>query len=285
MKILVVAPNTKLQNSSAETQEIINSTGAHALIGDVRLDDLFHQVSQSRYDYIHVISHGSQEGIEFSDKVVSPSAFAQIVALAKPKVIYLNTCYSVNTAIAIKETLKDVSIVTTVSDVGDEEAYYSGAIFAKTLYETDGNVDAAYEKSKRRNNVNYILLRGEDSALSYNTLMSEGKLVEVLLNIGSRIERYEYNMVAVTKEVTDIRQDIKVVKREIEKISGQQPATVPISWVIGYFLFVLSVLAMPASYDLFFFLTPGQKLFAAICFQISAMFFFIYGLGWIKLAR
>lgn len=281
MRVLVVAPDSNLINARAEVQNIINTTGAKALIGNVTVRDFFDHITENKYDYIHFVAHGSSDGVCLSDKCISPTTLAQIISIAEPSVLYINTCSSILTAIAVKEVLPSASIVTTISEVDDEEAYISGSLFAKLIKENNWDAERAYEKSRKRNSANYVFLKGTPPASSYPGMIEDGKLVDAIIGLGSKMERYETKVVAISASFLAVAEEVRELGNKIDDIKdGERPAF-PFLWMIGYALFSLSVFLMPESYNLFFFLDPEHKVGLAVLLQIIAAGFFAAGLGWI----
>lgn len=157
-KTLLVAPKTDLLMVPAEVQDVVNSGLQPELLqGDVSSVDLQRKLS-ARYDVLWLATHGTENGIMLSDGLMSAATLAQLVR-DRVQLVYLNTCKSYGVALVLQNET-NATIVCTVKDAPDNEAYHTGSLFAKALAET-GNYQAAYERSKPGNNSTYLFLAGK----------------------------------------------------------------------------------------------------------------------------
>jgi hypothetical protein len=213
---------------------------------------------------------------------VSPATFAQVIAVAKPSAVYLNSCNSIGTATLLRDSLSGVSVVTTISDIDDEEAYISGSIFAKAMVESGGNVEASYESSRRKHSANYVLLKGGRQVSDYPYMIESGQLLNAILDLGRQVEKNDQRMIYVTSTFAATSDQIKQINTKIDSLSKEESTDAPVSWLFGYILFALSVFMIMGSYDFFSLLSPVQKSATAVFLQLLSLGLFAYGLGWIK---
>lgn len=163
-----------LPMSSNELQEVVNS-GLDVTVMDnatqTSLLDIKHDV-----DMVWFATHSSDAGIMLGDGPMDASAFSQIIR-AKPNIryVFLNTCSSISFATRLMDMAR-VSIIATISDIEDKEAFRTGAVFARHLA-SGADVWRAYELSKPGGNRIYVFLQyredyGVDSYKSIDAKLS-----------------------------------------------------------------------------------------------------------------
>lgn len=134
MRLLLVAPDTDLPKQSAEVAAIANlaNVTVQQLQGQVRRQDVREKVGNANYDILWVAGHGDERSIMLSDGPMDYQLFANYVKLAQAKLVYLNTCSSLQPAQYIAaETGADV--ICTVVEVPDSSAYERAALFGLWL--------------------------------------------------------------------------------------------------------------------------------------------------------
>jgi hypothetical protein len=160
MRVLLVVPRTDLLLADEETQDVLNSGLAvvRSLFGEVTQVELTREIRRGDYDVLWLATHGSEQGVQLSDGLLSISALTQLVR-GRFRLVVLNTCRSVQAAQMLQnETEADV--ICTVADAPDVDAYRTGSLFAQALARTN-DVRRAYQQARPGGNRLYLLLTGE----------------------------------------------------------------------------------------------------------------------------
>ena len=161
MKILLVAPNTNLTLAAAETQDLVNTHGLRieSMLGNVTQVDVTRKLRTAKgYDVLWLSTHGNADGVLLSDGILTSSALTALVC-DRFELVYLNTCSSASVAQMIQNET-DATVVCTVQDIPDADAYRTGSLFAEALAES-GDYREAYDRSMPGGNRLYLCLAGK----------------------------------------------------------------------------------------------------------------------------
>ncbi len=155
-KTLFVAPETDLYYVSKEAESVVNILHANLLNGKVCIDDLVDRVRRIQPNLLIISTHGNQNGIVLSDGIVGADLLKPILGTGDIECVYLNTCDSLNTAIAIHNELP-VAFISMIQAVPDITAYVTMTAFAHHL--DDGSTyQQAWYKSKPSGDSSVIFL-------------------------------------------------------------------------------------------------------------------------------
>lgn len=155
MKILLVAPRTTLLYADAEIESILRSGNpVTPMIGNVTVSRFLFEVLASKYDVLWLCTHGTKDGILFSDGLLTASELTPLVR-NRFSLVVLNTCDSIDVAQMIQNETES-SVIATIREVPDREAFQTGALFARAL--SIQTVTAAYTDARPGNNRTYVHL-------------------------------------------------------------------------------------------------------------------------------
>lgn len=159
MKILLFAPRTNLLYADAEVQAILRSGNeVTPVLGSVNRQQFLDEVLRSDADMLWICSHGNEDGILLSDGILSASRLTQ-AARGRYSTVVLNTCNSFKTAQMLQNDT-EAEIIATIIETPDEEAFYTGALFAHYLA-ISGDTALAYDLARPGGNRTYIRLAGK----------------------------------------------------------------------------------------------------------------------------
>lgn len=187
MRVLLVAPRSDLKLVDEESQDILRSgLQVTPLIGEVTSRELLREIKNSDHDVLWLATHGetridafnrTEYGIVLTDGFM-PSSELVAQVRGKFKLVYLNTCTSYHIAQQI-QLEANVTVIGTLLDVPDRQAYQTGSIFASWLAE--GLTPAqAYLKSQPGGSRIYVWLAALEPAQdSIDTLLMELKNLRV----------------------------------------------------------------------------------------------------------
>lgn len=208
MKVLLVAPTQPdLPNALDEVQDIVNSgLTVHPLLGQVRHVDVLREITLGKYDVLWLATHGNDEGVLLSDGLL-PSSLLTSLARGRVRLVILNTCSSIHAAQMIQNETR-ATVICTVADVPDREAYQTGALLARALADT-GRIDVAYERSKPGGNRTYLLLAARVG----------GRIVDEngLTGLGNDMKELSKAMNELRLEIALLKQRIQQLERVIDK--------------------------------------------------------------------
>lgn len=160
MNVLLVAPTVTdppLPQVDAEIQAVVNSgLQVRLLHGSVSQRDVMAELAGRAFDVLWLATHGDAQGVLLSDGKLSAGALTTLVRSSRVPFVFLNTCDSVQVALAIQQEA-NVAVVCTVAPVPDVDAFTTGSIFAQQLART-GDTRMAYEASKPGGNRVYLYL-------------------------------------------------------------------------------------------------------------------------------
>jgi hypothetical protein len=185
MRVLLVAPRTDLKLVDEETQDILRSgLDVTPLVGEVTSRELLREIRSGQWDMLWLATHGEKRvnrfgyneyGILLTDGFMSSDDLVPMVR-GRFNLVYLNTCSSWQIAQQIQEEA-NVTVVGTILDIPDKDAYKTGSLFAANL--GAGMTPAqAYKDSKPGGERLYIYLAALDIAQS--TLDSLVKKIDSL---------------------------------------------------------------------------------------------------------
>lgn len=162
MKVLLIAPQTNLPMANAEVQDLLTS-GLHVdpMLGEVSQTDVIRKLRTAKSDVLWLATHGDETGVMLSDGILSSSALTALVR-GRFSLVYLNTCKSAAVAQMLQNET-DATIVCTVQDAPDADAYRTGSLFAVALADS-GDYRQAYDQSLPGGNRLYLFLAGKKKA-------------------------------------------------------------------------------------------------------------------------
>lgn len=141
MRVLLVAPRSDLRLVDEESQDILRSgLEVTPLIGEVTSRELLREIKNGDHDVLWLATHGetrvdvlnrTEYGVVLSDGFM-PSSELVAQVRGKFKLVYLNTCTSYHIAQQI-QLEANVTVIGTLLDVPDRQAYQTGSIFASWL--------------------------------------------------------------------------------------------------------------------------------------------------------
>lgn len=172
MKVLLVAPRTNLLSVDSEIQDVIRSgLSVTPLLGTVNSTDLLREIRIGDYDVLWLATHGDNDGILLSD---GPFSASELVPQVRDRfsLVVLNTCNSLLTAQLLQEEA-NISVICTLINVPDRQAYQTGSRLASALAESD-NIASAYRASRPGQNRSYLFLAAlQLSQVSIDALVKE----------------------------------------------------------------------------------------------------------------
>lgn len=156
ISVHLVAPRTDLAYADAEVQAIWRSgLKVNPHIGQVTCADFLREIMLVTWcDILWLCTHGAQDGIMLSDGIVTIDTLVQLIR-GRFDAVILNTCTSIDVARAIQYDTS-VTVIATISDVPDLEAFQTGALLAQALAKYS-DIDRAYDTAK---NKTYVMLGG-----------------------------------------------------------------------------------------------------------------------------
>lgn len=141
LRVLLVAPRTDLKLVDEESQDILRSgLEVTPLIGEVTSRELLREIKSGEHDVLWLATHGetrvdvlnrTEYGVVLTDGFM-PSSELVAQVRGKFKLVYLNTCTSYHIAQQI-QLEANVTVIGTLLDVPDRQAYQTGSIFAGWL--------------------------------------------------------------------------------------------------------------------------------------------------------
>lgn len=159
-RTLVVAPETDLPLVRDEVTAVVNSLRAHIMQGFVTADMVLNKITETPWDILWFMTHGTEEGILLSDGPMSASTLTTLVRASDAGLVVLNTCQSIHVALKVHNELL-TNLVCTLRDVPDREAFFTGKLLARELAKGK-NFSDAYFDAKPGQNTNYIFLAGKE---------------------------------------------------------------------------------------------------------------------------
>ncbi len=164
-KLLLVAPNTGLDDGLAEVSDVANHWHGDGrelvqLQGRVTAQEFVRAVQRiapgdSRGRVLWLITHGNAQGIQLSDGIFDAGSLTTICR-HRFDLVCLNTCSSRAVAQMIQNET-GAAVVCTELDVPDRLAYITGSEFAAELARS-GDPGSAYAKAHPGGNRSYLYL-------------------------------------------------------------------------------------------------------------------------------
>lgn len=159
MKIHLFAPRTDLAYVDAEVQNILRSGNEITpVLGHITRQVFLQEILGSDAEMLYLCTHGTSEGVMLSDGILKASQLTQTVR-GRFGYVVLNTCDSYHTAQMLQDST-EAAIIATIIPIPDEEAFFTGSVFAQELAQT-GDVGKAYAKARPGHNRTYIYLAGK----------------------------------------------------------------------------------------------------------------------------
>lgn len=150
LRVLLFAPATDLLLASAEVAQVANTPGlfVRQRQGEITRAAVVREVlnSRERWDVLWFATHGTREGLLFSDGAITAVSLIPLVRAAGAYLIVLNSCESAAVAEELCSTV-GADVIATVISVPDDTAYTTGAYLAHWLAQT-GDPRLAYDRSR-----------------------------------------------------------------------------------------------------------------------------------------
>lgn len=255
---LIIAPATDLEYAQAEVQRIANAglPNVRLLIDNVTLRCVVDELSQP-YDAIWFVSHGTQDGIQLEDGMLSPSLLVQLLRAHPPQLLVINTCSSLRVGIRAYEALR-CAVVATLIDIPDLVAFVTTVRLAQALGR-GLDVTKAYMEARPDENREYLLMNGHVAMNAKSKLDDTHRL---LLRLYSKVDSMEERLSHVQEQAV-------------------MPLHARVAWVIGWIFLAAPLylfLRLTSWYDM---VHSPVFLWTLIAWGISAGFFG-YALGLFK---
>lgn len=146
-RVLLIAPKLVGIDSNIEAELIGgNYFNVTPLMGEVDRERLTRATVRSHFDVVHIVSHGSPEGIQLSDGMLTMAQLAGTVKDVSAELVYLNSCDSARLGQYLADRGVPITLAYTV-DVLDDDAISRAASFYRNAASNDGDYIRAYERS------------------------------------------------------------------------------------------------------------------------------------------
>jgi hypothetical protein len=286
-KTLLIAPATDLAGADAEVQRIANALHPTLLINHVTLDSLLTALQPGAYQYIHFACHADLTGIRLSDgETISAPHLVQIIRSARPECVFLNTCSSLEIAMALHDANPDSTVIATILDIDDTDAYITGSIFAAEIARGKPYA-AAYEASRPPVNRKYIMLNGS-ARLNSDTDADDQK--RLMLQVWAEMQRRMDDsdalslrsldaMRQVSRDLTDLKAEVAGLKREITRYQRRPTRVQALLWSGGYAVFCLVIALAYQDIRERLDFSPIPTLIVSLMLLLGAFILFVLGLG------
>lgn len=285
--VLLIAPASNLPAAQAEIQRIANTLHPDLLVDNVTVGTIMDVLQTQKYEYIHFACHGGPSGIQLSNgAVIAPHQLVQILKSAKPECVFLNTCSSLELAMALHDANPNSSVIGTILDIDDIDAYITGALFAQAV--ASGKTYAqAYEASKPPANRKYVLLNGtaklngETDADDQKRLMMQmwGEMQRRMEDSDILALKTVETMRQMHRELVGISKELAEVKTELNRYQRRPTRQQAIYWASGYGVFCLVIaLAYKDFRDALDF-SAAPTLIVSLILLALAFVLFVAGLG------
>lgn len=183
MKVLLIAPTSELEGANKERDDVINYLQPRVLLDDnATVDGIMRAVRLDKYDLIWFAGHGRQPGLELADGEFLTGKMLTQFLRGSECAIFLNSCNSYNVAFRLQQEI-GLTVVCTVGEVDDEQAYRTGSAFAYQLSEGH-NVEEAYQLAKPGGNQQFLLLNGN---LNMSRHSETDDLMELMYEMNTHI--------------------------------------------------------------------------------------------------
>lgn len=281
MNAIIIAPSiadSNLEFAPEELQRAINFLHPErVLMNSVTLRTIADQVADRTWDYVFVMGHGAAQGVQLSDGTHwTADEIIQTFKGREPKLLYFNTCDSLDIAVQAFESLGS-SVIFTRVQVPDRQAFTTGVELARALAET-GDVREAYERSRPVSSRNYILLNGTIRA---NASSSAGDLAKLILEANSDMVR---RMSALDKRIDGLEQKLRGIENTLDQwvsLGPTYPRTNRVMWSVGFVLFSLVLIISSAEVIEHLQISVGAWVLLVIVLGGSSFIFLAAGLNFL----
>lgn len=231
IRTLLAAPESQvaLPGARQEVQRVVNSgLDVRLMQGTVTSTDLLDAMLDGNYELLYIAAHGTEEGVLFSDGLLSSSALTGVVRARHVTFVYLNTCSSLAVAKLINEQT-GAGVVCTISEIGDASAFRTGALFARVLAET-GDFEHAYELSKPGNSTEYHYLPPKENVLmsppSTTIEIQLRQLLESSRDLDGRLHGVDKRLALVEAGQEETRRELGRLASQLDELkqNGETPA-------------------------------------------------------------
>jgi len=158
---LVVAPMVDGEYGQSEISSLVNILDANLLLGsEATSRNLIDKLNSRQWEIIWFIAHGTVSGIMLHDGEIDSGVLTSFIRNAEPELVVLNTCQSIDVAMAIHNEVA-TNFICTLSDVPDRQAFFTGRQLAISI--ANGySYHRSYKRSISGQNRDYIFLAGSD---------------------------------------------------------------------------------------------------------------------------
>jgi hypothetical protein len=214
-KVLLIAPDSGLENADAEVQRVINALHPEVLIGTVTTTNVLDCVqSNDPFDVVWFLGHSGPSGIQLSDGILSPTHLTQILRPVPPALVVLNSCSSYFIANQLHDDIRCAVICTLIS-IPDIDAYITGASLARALAQ-GMDIPDAYAASKPSDSRTYMLLNGNVRLNGQDALDDLRRLVT------STSSDIHQEIGGMTREVATAQRSIQEMRRDMAGVRAEQ---------------------------------------------------------------
>lgn len=236
---IVISPSltdSRLEFAAEELQRVTNFLHPErVLVNAVTLQVIADQVADRQWDYVFILGHGSSQGIALSNgEFWTADELIQTFKGREPKLIYFNTCESLDVAVQAFESL-GCSVIFTRVEIPDRQAFVTGVELARALSETK-DIREAYERSRPPSSRNYILLNGTIRANSASPAGDLARLIlESNMDVARRIALLHKRLDSLDVQIVELGATI----HDWEHRGPTFPPTNRLMWTIGHIPFTL----------------------------------------------
>lgn len=286
-KTLLIAPATDLPHADAEVQRIANVLHPTLLINRVSLESLLTALQPGAYQYIHFACHADPTGIRLSDgEVISAVHLVQLIRLARPECVFLNTCSSLDIAMALHDANPDSTVIATILDIDDTDAYITGSLFAAEVARGKSYADA-YESSRPPVNRKYIMLNGS-ARLNSDTDADDQK--RLTLQVWAEMQRRMDDSDAISlrsleamrqtnRDLAALTAEVAGLRQELSRYQRRPSRTQALLWSGGYAVFCLVIALTYQDIRGALDFSPIPTFIISMMLLVGAFLLFVLGLG------
>ena len=147
MRVLIIAPTIPDMPPLATASEIDAIAPEHdtdIISGDVSQSRLLNRSERQTYDIIHLLAHGSEQGVRLTDGIMTQKDLAQLARHTRAKLVFLNACTSTVPGQYLVDNGIPAAIVQN-REVDDQEAVRVAAYFYNELTVNNSDLRKAYD--------------------------------------------------------------------------------------------------------------------------------------------
>lgn len=189
---LAVAPRQPdLPMADSEVMALVNILHADLLNGDeATATHLIDMLAAGTYRRLLLLTHGDKAGVVMADGHLSTSQLTSFSRIGELDLIVLNTCESLDVAMAMHNELPVTDLICTVRALPDPTALYLTKQLALQLSRGLSNQDA-YERSKPGQNRDYLFIPRSDRTGKYTVTPAErpDSMAEDIVKIRDEVHR------------------------------------------------------------------------------------------------